>query len=322
MNELMIILCLIVGIIFIIAGSNIMIEGARDLAKYYHKSALAIGLTIVAFGTSIPELLVSYYALHNGYSNIVIYNLIGSNIINILLILSISSLIKPLKITSSTIKKELPLSIFISAIFVFLSLDDLFIHKNSNILSRFDAVILILLFILYVGYLLKLIHTRKDVAIYEPPKYSCIYSIVITVLGLAMIFVGSIFTVDMAQKITTFGISDKLISATVIAFATSVPELVTCLHLIKHNNEDMIVGNILGSNIFNICIAITFPVIILGNLNMNGLGIIDAINFLIASIILVIFAPIKNKIGKFEGVIMISILMIYFGYIIWEGLGL
>ena len=84
----------------------------------------------------------------------------------------------------------------------------------------------------------------------------------------------------------------------------------------------MIVGNILGSNIFNICIAITFPVIILGNLNMNGLGIIDAINFLIASIILVIFAPIKNKIGKFEGVIMISILMIYFGYIIWEGLGL
>ena len=147
MNELMIILCLIVGIIFIIAGSKIMIEGARDLAKYYHKSALAIGLTIVAFGTSIPELLVSYYALHNGYSNIVIYNLIGSNIINILLILSISSLIKPLKITSSTIKKELPLSIFISAIFVFLSLDDLFIHKNSNILSRFDAVILILLFI-------------------------------------------------------------------------------------------------------------------------------------------------------------------------------
>ena len=84
----------------------------------------------------------------------------------------------------------------------------------------------------------------------------------------------------------------------------------------------MVVGNILGSNIFNICIAITFPVIILGNLNMNGLGIIDAINFLIASIILVIFAPIKNKIGKFEGVIMISILMIYFGYIIWEGLGL
>ena len=137
-----------------------------------------------------------------------------------------------------------------------------------------------------------------------------------------MIFTGSIFTVDMTHKITSFGINDKFISVTLVAFATSIPELITCLHLIKHNNEDMVVGNILGSNIFNICITIGIPVIIIGNLNLNGLGIIDAINFLIASIILVIFAPIKNKLGKFEGVIMIIILLIYFGYIIWEGLGL
>lgn len=322
MNNIMIIICLIVGLMFIVAGSKIMIEGARDLAKTFHKSALTIGLTIVAFGTSIPELLVSFYAMKNGHNSIVIYNLIGSNIINILLILSISSLIKPLKITSETIKKELPLSILISSLFIFLSLDDLFVHKRNNILTRFDALLLIFLFILYILYIIKLIRTRKDVAIYEPPKYSLGYSIIMSIVGFFMILVGSIFMVDMAYKIVSYGVNEKFISVTLIAFATSIPELVTCLHLIKHNKEDMVIGNILGSNIFNICIAITFPVIILGNLNMNGLGIIDAINFLIASIILVIFAPIKSKLGKFEGAIMIMILIIYFGYILWEGLGL
>ena len=321
MNEMMIILCFIVGLVFLVAGSRIMIEGAKDLANRLHISALAIGLTIVAFGTSIPELLVNFNSMRQGYNNIVVYNLIGSNIINILLILSISSFFKPLKITSSTIKKELPLSIILSSLFILLSLDDLFFKNQNNLLTRIDAVFLIIFFIIYVYYLFKLIRSRRDVAIYEPPKYSIIYSSVITILGFAMIFTGSIFTVDMTHKITSFGINDKFISVTLVAFATSIPELITCLHLIKHNNEDMVVGNILGSNIFNICITIGIPVIIIGNLNLNGLGIIDAINFLIASIILVIFAPIKNKLGKFEGVIMIIILLIYFGYIIWEGLG-
>ena len=137
-----------------------------------------------------------------------------------------------------------------------------------------------------------------------------------------MIFLGSIFTVDMAYKLTSFGVSDKILSVSIIAFATSIPELITCLYFRKNNDEDMIIGNILGSNIFNICIALAIPVIIMGTLNINALSIIDIVNFLLSAIILVLFAPIKEKIGKFESTIMIIIFVIYYGYMLWEGLGI
>lgn len=318
----MIIVIFIVGVIFLIAGAKIMVEGAKDIANHFHISSLAIGLTIVAFSTSIPELLVSMKAMYEGYDNIVIFNLIGSNILNILLILSIVSFIKPLKITNSTIKKELPLSILATAIFTILALDDIFIPSKTNQITRLDALVLILFFIIYIFYMVKNIRSRSNIKIYESSNYPLSYSIFMTILGFSMIFLGSIFTVDMAYKLTSFGVSDKILSVSIIAFATSIPELITCLYFRKNNDEDMIIGNILGSNIFNICIALAIPVIIMGTLNINALSIIDIVNFLLSAIILVLFAPIKEKIGKFESTIMIIIFVIYYGYMLWEGLGI
>ena len=318
----MIIVIFIVGVIFLIAGAKIMVEGAKDIANHFHISSLAIGLTIVAFATSIPELLVSMKAMYEGYNNIVIFNLIGSNILNILLILSIVSFIKPLKITNSTIKKELPLSILATAIFTILALDDIFIPSKTNQITRLDALVLILFFIIYIFYMVKNIRSRSNIKTYESSNYPLSYSIFMTILGFSMIFLGSIFTVDMAYKLTSFGVSDKILSVSIIAFATSIPELITCLYFRKNNDEDMIIGNILGSNIFNICIALAIPVIIMGTLNINALSIVDIVNFLLSAIILVLFAPIKEKIGKFESTIMIIIFVIYYGYMLWEGLGI
>ena len=318
----MIIVIFIVGVIFLIAGAKIMVEGAKDIANHFHISSLAIGLTIVAFATSIPELLVSVKAMYEGYNNIVIFDLIGSNILNILLILSIVSFIKPLKITNSTIKKELPLSILATAIFTILALDDIFIPSKTNQITRLDALVLILFFIIYIFYMVKNIRSRSNIKTYESSNYPLSYSIFMTILGFSMIFLGSIFTVDMAYKLTSFGISDKILSVSIIAFATSIPELITCLYFRKNNDEDMIIGNILGSNIFNICIALAIPVIIMGTLNINALSIVDIVNFLLSAIILVLFAPIKEKIGKFESTIMIIIFVIYYGYMLWEGLGI
>ena len=318
----MIIVIFIVGVIFLIAGAKIMVEGAKDIANHFHISSLAIGLTIVAFATSIPELLVSMKAMYEGYNNIVIFNLIGSNILNILLILSIVSFIKPLKITNSTIKKELPLSILATVIFTILALDDIFIPSKTNQITRLDALVLILFFIIYIFYMVKNIRSRSNIKTYESSNYPLSYSIFMTILGFSMIFLGSIFTVDMAYKLTSFGVSDKILSVSIIAFATSIPELITCLYFRKNNDEDMIIGNILGSNIFNICIALAIPVIIMGTLNINALSIIDIVNFLLSAIILVLFAPIKEKIGKFESTIMIIIFVIYYGYMLWEGLGI
>ena len=318
----MIIVIFIVGVIFLIAGAKIMVEGAKDIANHFHISSLAIGLTIVAFATSIPELLVSVKAMYEGYNNIVIFDLIGSNILNILLILSIVSFIKPLKITNSTIKKELPLSILATAIFTILALDDIFIPSKTNQITRLDALVLILFVIIYIFYRVKNIRSRSNIKTYESSNYPLSYSIFMTILGFSMIFLGSIFTVDMAYKLTSFGVSDKILSVSIIAFATSIPELITCLYFRKNNDEDMIIGNILGSNIFNICIALAIPVIIMGTLNINALSIIDIVNFLLSAIILVLFAPIKEKIGKFESTIMIIIFVIYYGYMLWEGLGI
>lgn len=318
----MIIVIFIVGVIFLIAGAKIMVEGAKDIANHFHISSLAIGLTIVAFSTSIPELLVSMKAMYEGYNNIVIFNLIGSNILNILLILSIVSFIKPLKITNSTIKKELPLSILATVFFTVLALDDIFIPSKTNQITRLDALVLILFFIIYIFYMVKNIRSRSNIKTYESSNYPLSYSIFMTILGFSMIFLGSIFTVDMAYKLTSFGVSDKILSVSIIAFATSIPELITCLYFRKNNDEDMIIGNILGSNIFNICIALAIPVIIMGTLNINALSIVDIVNFLLSALILVLFAPIKEKIGKFESTIMIIIFVIYYGYMLWEGLGI
>ena len=315
-------ICLFVGIMFLVVGTSIMIEGLKDISNRFHNSTLATGLTVVAFATSIPELLVSFRAVMKGYNDLVIFNVIGSNIINILLILSVVSFIKPLKITTSVIKKELPLSIFVTGLFLILSFDDLFVKGADNVLTRSDALVLLLFFGIYLYYMYTVIKTRKEYKTYEAPKYSKSYAILLSVLGFAMIFVGSIFTVDMAYKISMLGISMKVLSASLIAFATSIPEIITCYHFMKNNDEDAIIGNILGSNIFNICITLALPVIIVGNLNMNGMSIIDAINLIIATIMLIIFAPIRNKIGKFESTIMILILLIYYGFILWEGFSL
>ena len=317
-----VIFCLFIGIIFLIVGSKIMIEALKDIGAFYHYSKITIGVTIVAFGTSIPELLVSLKAMASGYSDIVLFNVIGSNIINILLVLGICSIIRPLKITSSVIKKELPLTILSTLLFLFLSLDDIYNLKSNNLITRLDAAVLIMFFILYLILTYRNIRKRKDVKHYDEAKYPLKYSVILSIIGFCMIFIGSIFTVDIAYKISEFNVSLKLLSISLIAFATSIPELSVCMHLIKSDNDDLVIGNILGSNIFNICIVLGIPIIIFGGLNANSMSFVDIVNLVVVNLILYIFAPIKSKLGKFEGNIMIILLIVYYSFILWEGLGL
>lgn len=316
-----IIISLLVGIIFLVVGSKIFIAGASDIGNRYHISSLVIGLTIVAFGSSMPELIVSLKAMASGYTDIVIFNMMGSNIINILLIFGLVSFIKPLKITNFTVKKELPLMMLATFLFGIVSLDDLFMPSKNNLITRSDALVLLLFFGLYLYYMYTVIKSRNDIKIYESPKNSLGYSIFITGLGLGMIILGSIFTVDMAYKLSSL-VPLKFLSLSVIALATSIPEIIACAKFLKIDNENLIIGDIIGSNIFNICITIGLPVIIGGTLMANSITIIDIINFVLAAFILMLFAPIKHKLGKFEGAIMLIIFMIYYGFIIWEGLGL
>lgn len=303
----------------LIVGTRVLLIGAVDIARRFRISTLAISLTVVSFATAIPELLVNIKAMSEGYHTIVIYNLIGSNIINILLILGVVCLIKPIKLNNNTIKKEIPLTILATVLFTIISLDNLFSGTFNNLITRSDALILLLFFFIYIYYMVTLIKQRKEIKVIELPKNSLMQSIFYVILGFSMIIVGSIFTVDMIHKISLFGISEKILTLYLVALISAIPELTTCLVALKESKDDLIIGNILGSNIFNICIVLAIPVILFGNFNINELSIIDTINFLIAAIILFIFAPIKNKIGKLEGVIMLSIFMIYYIYVILEG---
>lgn len=313
------IICLIVGFLLLIVGTKVLTIGAVDIAKRFRISVLAISLTVVSFATAIPELVVNIKAMSEGYNTIVIYNLIGSNIINTLLILGIICLIKPIKLNNNTIKKEVPLTILATILFTILCLDNLFSGGLDNVITRSDALVLILFFFIYIYYMVTLIKQRKEIKVIELPKNSFLQSSFYVFLGFSMIIVGSIFTVDMIHKISLFGINEKALTLYLVSLTVAIPELTNCLSALKESKEDLIIGNLVGSNIFNICIVLAIPVVIFGNFNINELSIIDIINFVIAAIILYIFAPIKNKIGKLEGVIMLSIFMIYYIYVILEG---
>lgn len=313
------ILCLLVGFMFLVAGSYIFIYASSDIAKKFRMSLQMIQLIIVSFSTSLPELLVSIRAGMLGLDNMVIYNVIGSNIINILLVLAISCIIKNLKITSNTIKKELPLTLLVTILFILVGLDDLFIKNSNNIITASDGLILILFFLIYLYYMKTAIKESRDIKIINKPKNSTIANIFLIIIGLSMIIMGSTFTVDVASKMINSGISERLLSLLIIALATSIPELITCIMAIKNKQDDLIIGNILGSNIFSICICISIPAIIVGNLNINALSVVDIINFVIANLLLLIFAPLQDKMGKKEGLILLSIFVIYYTYIILEG---
>lgn len=322
---MLIIICFLVGIMLLLAGVKIMLNGLENITKFFHISSLVTGLTVIAFGTSIPELFISLKAFYSGYNDIVIFTTVGSNIINILLILGLLSFVKPLKITNSVIKNVLPLSIISTLLFCILSLDDVFTPYKNNLITKSDALVLILFFMIYIYYMATLIKSRKEEKVFENENLksanSLFYSIFVTILGFAMIFVGSIFIVDMAHKMSSI-ITLKFLSLSVIALVTSIPELITCFYFLKNNNEDLVIGDILGSNIFNICITIALPVIIMGNLNVNALTVVDIVNLVISSLILFLFAPIKQNLSKSEGIIMIIIFIIYYSFVLWEGLGI
>ena len=312
------IICLIVGAVLLIEGSQVLIMGTSDLGKRFKLSTFVINITIIAFATSIPELFVSIKAMSVNLPEVLVFNIIGSNIVNTLLIIGLVSLMNPLKINNNTITKELPLNLISVGLFVFLVLDDLFLKKLNNTIGIIDAFVLIIFFLIYIYYMVRLIRVRKDIRILEKPMYTPIRSILYSGLGISMIIVGSIFSVNMIYKISLEFLNIKILSVFLLALITSLPELIYGIRAIK-NQDDLIIGNVIGSNIFNICICIAIPVIILGNLNVNFLSIVDLLNLLISAIIIFLFAQRKSKIGKFEGIIMLSVFLIYFVYIIVEG---
>ncbi len=307
------IILLVVGFALLIKGADFFVDGASSTASNFRIPKILIGLTIVAFGTSAPELAVSFSSLASGNTDMVLGNVIGSNIINILLILGLAAVIRPLRIRKATIRKEIPIAILVSSLLVVLFLDVQLKSGSVNQITRSDGIAILLFFAVFLYYLISMAIKERCKNEVETPKWRLLPSLGITAIGLVGIIFGSNLVVDSATHIAQgIGISERLISLTVIALGTSLPELVTTVVSARKGETDMVIGNILGSNIFNICIVLGVPVAILGTITPESFKIIDLIMLMASAILLYIFSATEHKITRREGIMLLIVFVLYY----------
>ncbi len=306
------ILFLILGFIFLIKGADIFVEGASSLAKNFQVSKILIGLTIVAFGTSAPELAISFQALSRGSADIVLGNVIGSNITNVLLVLGIGAVIHPIVVKHNTIRKELPLCVLISTLLAVLFLDNEINHIGINSITRSDALAVIIFFAIFLYYIFSISRNKIDED--EPvSKYKNSTTIYLVLVGLLCVIIGSELVVESAKFIAKWmGLSERIISLTIVAFGTSLPELVTTIVSSLKKEQEILIGNIIGGNIFNICMVLCVPIAIYGGLTPASFQIIDIIMLVLSSLILYVIAKTNRQISRLEGLIMVTIYLIYY----------
>lgn len=310
---------LIVGFIILIKGADIFVDGASSVAGNFKVSKMLIGLTIVAFGTSAPEFAVSVKSLLNNNGDIVLGNVIGSNILNILLILGVSSLFHSLNVTNNTVKKELPITLLITSLFAVLLSDRLFDNSIINEFTRGDGITLLLFFTIFIYYLINM--SRKKIDNNQDEEYLPMSkAIFYTLGGLIAIVIGSNLVVDNATSLAlALGVSQKMVALTIVAFGTSLPELVTSVTATRKGEYDIAIGNVVGSNIFNIGVVIGIPVAILGSITKTTFNYIDLAVMLLSALLLFLFSWKDKKISRNEGIIFLIVFVIYYAYVIYGG---
>jgi cation:H+ antiporter len=289
----------------LIAGSNWLVDGAASLARRFNISDLVIGLTIVAFGTSSPELIVNLFASFNGNTDIAIGNVVGSNIFNTLVILGLTAIVTPIAVKSTTVWKEIPFSILAVIVMAFMANDILIDGKFKDIISRIDGFILLGFFSIFMAYTFALAKSSGPLKEVTAMEMGVFKAIVLVITGLAGLFFGGRFLVDGAVDIARYlGISEAVIGLTVVAAGTSMPELATSIVAAFKKKSDIAIGNVVGSNIFNIFfvlgISASIRPIPLASENSSNF---DMIFLIIMSLImfLFVFSGKDKKINRLEG---------------------
>lgn len=245
-------LLLLVGFAILIKGADFLVNGASSVAKKFNISNLAIGLTVVAFGTSTPEFIVSCYSALEGRNDASFGNIIGSNNFNLLFILGVAGLIYPLAVQRNTVKYEVPISL-LAALVLYVLVNDQILQGNPNLLSRWDALILLTCFGLFMMYIYRTMTKAGDIDETPIKMYATPVATGMIILGLAMLIGGGTLVVDNAVAIAEhYGLSQKLIGLTILAAGTSLPELATSAVAAFRKNTDIAIGNVIGSNIFNL----------------------------------------------------------------------
>lgn len=309
-------LLLITGLLLLIKGADWLVENSSAFARKKKISDLAIGLTIVAFGTSAPELVVNVVAAYDGHQDIVFGNVIGSNNFNLFFILGVAGLISPLLVQQTTVWKEIPISL-LAAIILFFLVNNLFLDEKG-LLSRWDALILTACFLAFLFYVYTQLKNIPSASTVEVKEISNTRIVVFIVLGLAGLIIGGRLVVESAMDIaSTLGISEKIIGITIVAAGTSLPELATSVIAAFKKNNDIAVGNIVGSNIFNIFFILGLSALV------RPIGYDSIFNtdlYLLAGgtvlLFLFMFLGGKRKLERWEAGVLLLLYLIYTTYLV------
>ena len=298
---------LVVGFFMLVKGANWFVDGAGAVARHFGIPQMVIALTVVAMGTSAPEVAVSLSAAVRGNAGITIGSVVGSNILNILIILGVLGMAADLELAKSTIRAEIPIMLAVTAVLMLLGID--------GAVGRWNGIVLLLLFAVYLGYLYRMAKKGREEppeAFVDQPLKRCV---AMTVIGLVLIIWGSSITVDMATEVARrFGMSERLIGLTIVSMGTSLPELFTSVNAALKGNADIAIGKIVGSNIFNILFIVGLSGLIVP-VSFADMFIMDTLVAMAAAVLLGGFCVKKGKLVTWHGAVMLFVYGLYLGWL-------
>lgn len=308
------VLILVLALIVLVYASKVFVDATSSIAKNFKVPKTLIALTIASFGTCMPELAISFNSFSTGNGDLALANVLGSCIVNILLIIGLGASINSIKINKETNRKQLPILVTITSVFALSIIVNLLL-KKEHIISWFDGVVLFLLFVVFMVYIIKYAKKNRGIEFRTKPKYSLFLSIVYTIICIIVIIISSDMVVDVAIKIANnLMISQKAITMTVIVIGTSLPELTTTIMASKKREYELALGNIIGTNIFNLGIVLGLPSFIYGGVISQSYSILDAIVVEISVILLYLFCKSDKKLTKIEGLLMLLVFIIYYTF--------
>lgn len=310
---------LLIGFVLLIRASDVFVDAVSSIATNFKMSKMMIALTVAAFGTCAPELAISFNSISSGVGDIALANVLGSNVVNILLVIGLAACVAPIKVKTDVIKKELPILLSTTTLFAFAILAHYIgPMPNKFILDRFDGLLFIILFILFMIYIISVVRAKKGILEKAEPKYKISKAIILTIVCCIVIILASDLVVDNAKILaSSLNVSTKIITMTLVVIGTSLPEMTMTVVAAKKGEFDIALGNIIGTNIFNIGIVLGLPLLIYGGFASVHFNLIDILAVLLAAALFYLFARNDKVLSRTEGIIMLLVFILYYTYIIF-----
>ncbi len=311
-------LLLMIGFALLIKGADLFVEGSSNIARLLRVPSLLIGLTIVAFGTSSPEATVSIIAALEGNADVALGNVIGSNVFNLTLVVGLAAFLYPLKVESATVKKEIPFTLLASIVLLILMSDVALQGFSQNLLTRSDGFIFLSFFAIFMYYVLEVAKNSRSNTPQQPIPSGLRWgkNITVTLIGLiAIVFGGDLVVKNSTTIAYSLGMSEALVGLTIVAIGTSLPELVTSVMAALKKQSEIAIGNIVGSNIFNILFVLGASSVI-SPLAVNNKVFVDVIVMIFFTAVLLLFSRTRYRIGKLEGLTLVFVYLVYLIFII------